>query len=137
MSLTLLVVMVVVGIAAVVAAVHMTGGTVTAAVQDADAARRRFAEDFGDVNVADVWLTEQRQAAFLALDDGRTGIVSAFGDRYLTRIAATGDPAMKIERDGCTVRIRLNDFTWQGGAFTFADEADAKAVARRLGARVG
>lgn len=134
MSLTLLVVMVVVGITAVVAAVHMTGGTVTAALPETEAARRRFADDFGDLDAAQVWLTEQRDAAFLALEDGRTGIVCAFGDRFLTRIASAGDPAMRAECDGRTVRIRMDDFTWPGGPFTFAGEADALAIARRLGA---
>ncbi|WP_206075927.1 hypothetical protein [Mesorhizobium sp. Z1-4] len=134
MSLTLLVVMVVVGIAAVVAAVHMTGGTVTAALDGTEAARQRFASDFADMEVTETWLTEQRDAAFLALEDGRTGIVCAFGDRFLTRIASAGDPAMRVECDGRTVRIRMDDFTWHGGPFTFASEADALAIARRLGA---
>ena len=137
MNLTLLVVMVVVGITAVVVAVHLTGGTVTAALADAAAAKRRFASDFADLDITNVWLTEQRHAAFLALVDGRTGIVSALGDRFLTRIAAAGDPAMKVDRDGSTVRIWIDDFTWHGGPFTFAEEADAQAIAQRLGAKAG
>ena len=134
MSLTLLVIMVVVGITAIVVAVHVTGGTVTAALENAAAAKRRFADDFADVSVTDIWLTKERNAAFLALEDGRTGIVSALGDRFLTRIVDAADPAMRVELDGAIVRISINDFTWRGGPFTFADEADARAVAQRLGA---
>ena len=137
MSLTLLVIMVVVGITAIVVAVHMTGGTVTAALETAAAAKRRFADDFADVIVTDIWLTKERNAAFLALEDGRTGIVSALGDRFLTRIVDASDPATRVELDGAMVRISINDFTWRGGPFTFSDEADARAVAHRLGAEAG
>jgi hypothetical protein len=133
MSLTVLVVMVVVGIAAIVIAVHLTGGTVTARLDSADAAWRRFADDF-DVGIRDVWLTEERHAAFLALEDGRAGIVSALGDRFLTRIVLPGDPAMQVDLDGRTVKLRIDDFTWHGGPFTFASEQQAEAVAGLLGA---
>lgn len=132
MSLTLLVVMVVAGIAAIVVAVHLTGGTRTATLDGAEAARRRFAEDFADLGVRDVWLTEDRTVAFLALDDGRAGVVSALGDRFLTRIIGRGDLAGRPQRDGRAVCLRIDDFTWHGGSFIFASEEEAEALARLL-----
>jgi uncharacterized protein involved in tellurium resistance len=135
MSLTLLVVMVVAGITAIVVAVHMTGGTTTAALNDEEAARRRFADDFGDIGVDRVWLTESRNAAVLELDDGRAGVVSALGDRFLTRIVSAGDPAIGAEADGRTVSLNIDDFTWRGGPFIFAHEREAAAVARLFNAK--
>ena len=130
MSLTLLVVMVVVGIGAIVIAVHLTGGTQTATLDDAEAAKRRFAADFADLAIRDVWLTADRHAAILALEDGRAGIVSALGDRFLTRIVGSGDAAPVA--NGTTVSLGIDDFTWRGGTFTFASEREARAIAALL-----
>jgi hypothetical protein len=122
--------MVVVGIAAIVLAVHLTGGTRTATLDDAEAAKRRFAADFSDIAVGNVWLTADRHAAILALADGRAGIVSALGDRFLTRIVGSGDA--EAVADGPTVALRIEDFTWRGGPFTFASEPEAQAAADLL-----
>lgn len=129
MSLTLLVVMVVAGITAIVVAVHLTGGTRTAALEDAEAARRRFADDFAEIPVRQAWLTEDRRTAFMALEDGRIGLVAALGDRFLTRIVGSADRAGQPAVDGRTVKLRLDDFTWRGGSFTFRSEEEARAVA--------
>ena len=130
MSLTLLVIMVVVGIGAIVIAVHLTGGTRTATLDDAEAAKNRFAADFADTAVRDVWLTADRHAAVLALEDGRAGVVSALGDRFLTRIVGKGDA--KAVADGPTVSLGIDDFTWRGGPFTFASEREAQSAAALL-----
>lgn len=132
MNLTLLVVMVVVGIGAIVIAVHLTGGTTTATLDDAEAAKQRLAADFADVTIRDVWLTADRHAAILALEDGRAGIVSALGDRFLTRIVGPRDATVKADADGRTVSLSIDDFTWRGGPFTFASERDAQAAAALL-----
>ncbi len=133
MSLTLLVALVVIGITAIVVAVHLTGGTTTAVLDGADAAIERFAEDFPDFGVKQVWLAQNQSAAFLALDDGRVGIVAALGDKFLTRIAAAGDPEIRAEREGSTLRLRFDEFTWHGGPFEFASDEDAEAVAALVG----
>lgn len=128
MGLTLLVILVVGGIAAIVLAVHLTGGSRTARLADAAQARARFAEDFPDHAVRAVRLAGDGETAFLALGDGRTGIVQAFGDRFLTRVLAARDIAGLEKPDAVTVSVRLRDFTWTGGRFRFADPADADAV---------
>ncbi|MBO6719876.1 MAG: hypothetical protein JJ913_18130 [Rhizobiaceae bacterium] len=134
MSLTLLVVMVVVGVAAIVVAVHLTGGSNNATLSDAQAAKARFASDFADIGVETVWLTEDGTAAFLALEDSRVGIVAGFGDRFLTRILTAAEAGGVPVVDGRTVTLRMNDFTWRGGTFVFADEDQARAVAGLFGA---
>ena len=128
MSLTLLVVIVVVGIAAVVLAVHMTGGSSRAVLQDADAAVRRFQEDFPDARIDHVLLTADGSAAFLRIVPGRIGVVQAVGGRFLTRMVSTADLASRPRATGSEITVRFRDFTWPGGCFTFSGEESAKAV---------
>ena len=132
MSLSVLVALVVIGIALSVAAVHFTGGTTTATLAGADQALQRFAEDFPDERAAAVRLTADRRTAFLELDCGRTGIVHSIGDCFLTRIVTAPDILTLDVDDAGTISLRLADFTWKGGRFAFADSADAKAVAAAL-----
>ncbi|MDX8440739.1 hypothetical protein [Mesorhizobium australafricanum] len=131
MSLPVLVVLVVFGIALSVAAVHFTGGTTTATLATADQALARFAEDFPDEKPSAVRLTSDRHAAFLELGPQRCGIVQSIGDCFLTRIVAPHD-ILALAREGNVVSLKLNDFTWKGGQFVFADEAGAVAVAEAL-----
>ena len=131
MSLPVLVVLVVFGIALSVAAVHFTGGTTTATLAGAEQALARFAEDFPDERPKTVWLTADRHSAFLDLDPRRCAIVHSIGDCFLTRIVTPHD-ILALAREGNVVSLRLNDFTWKGGKFAFADEASARAAAAAL-----
>ncbi|RWB77533.1 MAG: hypothetical protein EOQ50_05615 [Mesorhizobium sp.] len=131
MSLPVLVVLVAFGIALSVAAVHFTGGTTTATLAGADQALARFAEDFPDDRPGAVRLTADNHAAFLDLGPQRCGIIQSIGDCFLTRIVTPHD-ILGLTRDGDVVSLRLNDFTWKGGRFVFASDADARAVAATL-----
>ncbi|MBZ9738306.1 MULTISPECIES: hypothetical protein [unclassified Mesorhizobium] len=132
MSLPVLVAIVVLGIALSVAAVHFTGGSRKARLADAAQARERFAQDYPDEEVTAVRLTSDGQAAFLELGRGRLGIVQVIGDCFLTRVVAPGDVAALTSDAANAITLRLADFTWKGGRFTFADAGDAKAVLARL-----
>jgi hypothetical protein len=134
MSLTFLVAIVAVGITAVVVAVHLSGGTRIATLENAEMAKQRFADDFADLAIRDVWLTEDREAAFLALEDGRAGVVSALGGNFLARVLRGDEFASPPARDGRTVILLLSDYTWRGGLFIFASEDEAQAVAELIGA---
>jgi len=131
MSLPVLVVLVVFGIALSVAAVHFTGGTATAKLDGADHALARFAEDFPDEKPGIVRLTADSHAAFLDLGPRGVGIVQSIGDCFLTRIVTPHD-ILALAREGDAVSLRLNDFTWNGGNFVFADDAGARAVEAAL-----
>ncbi len=132
MSLPLLAAIVVVGIAAVVYAVHRTGGSRVAALSDAEHAKRRFREDFPEIEVGNAVLTENGWTAFLELGEGRTGVVSSVGGRFLTRIVTDAD-ITELEPSGeRTLVIRFRDFTWRGGGFVFAAPQDAQQVAAML-----
>ena len=128
MSPALLVIVVAAGIAAVVLSVHFTGGSARAIIADDAAARERFRQDFPDLAVRSVHLVRDRDAAFLALEDGRIGVVYAVGGRFLTRVVGAGDlVGTPRARDG-SLPVRLRDFTWPGGVFAFADAEEAQAV---------
>ncbi|NGN44416.1 hypothetical protein G6N74_25415 [Mesorhizobium sp. CGMCC 1.15528] len=128
MSLPVLVAIVVVGIALCVLAVHLTGGSKGSSITAADDAKRRFGEDFPEEAVWTVRLTADGKTAFLELDGDRTGIVQTFGDKFLTRIITQSDVVSLTSPDPECLSIRLKDFTWAGGDFTFANAADASAV---------
>lgn len=132
MSLPLLVIIVTIGIAATVIAVHMTGGSKRAALENADEARQAFAADFPDETADTVVLTENGQSAFLPLADGRIGIVQSFGDGFFTRIVSANDVAEIKLREPAIVSIRFKDFTWTGGHFSFAEPRVAQDVASWL-----
>ncbi|MBK8456751.1 MAG: hypothetical protein IPL47_06295 [Phyllobacteriaceae bacterium] len=131
MSLPVLVALVVGGISAIVVLLHLTGGTRDARLADAEAARARFAADFLEETAERIVLAGDGNAAFLVLSGGRTGIVQAFGDRYLTRIHAPGedDIAPKGEAD---LALSTHEFAWRGGTYRFASAAERDAVAARL-----
>ena len=135
MSLGLLAVMVVIGVSGVVLLVHLTGGSRRARLEGELAARTRFGVDHPDLAIVAAYLTQDGDAAFLALEDGRVGIVAAAGDRFLTRLVGAPDLAGTPRVTGATLMLRLRDFTWPGGAFTFAGEGEARAVAALFAAR--
>ncbi|ESY78732.1 hypothetical protein NKI77_04615 [Mesorhizobium opportunistum] len=134
MSLPVLVVLVVFGIALSVAAVHFTGGSRTAMLAGADQALSRFAEDFPDEVAAKVQLTADARTAFLDIGRGRIGIVHSVGDCFLTRIVTASDVSVSDSDETNTILMRLADFTWKGGSFRFASAGDAQALMNALGA---
>lgn len=132
MTLPVLAAMVVIGVAGIVLAVHLTGGSRPARLSGEMHALQRFGEDFPEERIQCVVLTQDGATAFLLLDRGRTGIVHGFGDRFLTRVIGSGDVAA-MEGDEHGLRLRLRDFTWKGGMFQFADAAAAARVRTALG----
>src|SRR5690606_4597471 len=103
MSLTLLVVIVVVGIAAVVLAVHLTGGSARAVLKDTEAAVRRFQDDFPGSRIDRVLLTADGSAAFLHIVPDRIGIVQAVGGKFLTRMVSAVDLACRPRAAGTEI----------------------------------
>lgn len=128
MPLPLLVVIVVVGIAAVVIAVHLTGGSRVSVLRDEAAARERFALDYPGIGVERVWLTADATAAVIETSDGRVGLVKALGGRFLTRLIGSADLAGPPRATGSRLALRLRDFTWPGAVFEFAQPEHALSV---------
>lgn len=132
MSLPILVAMVAVGISLTVLAVHLTGGSRPASIEDAAHARRIFALDHPEARIGAVRLTADGRSAFLGLDDGGTGIVHVFGDCFLTRIVRPADMMFVASGDPAALTLAFRDFTWRGGTFAFADRSVADDVRRML-----
>lgn len=119
------------GVALIVFLVHATGGSKVAALSSADAAQQRFADDFPTVATGPVIMTQTSNAAFLPLDDGRTGLVHAIGDSFLTRLLEPGS-VVQAKASGARLDLRFADFTFPGAAYDFADAQTAALVAARL-----
>ena len=131
MSLPLLAAMVAGGVGLIVALIHFTGGSRVAELADADAARTRFLQDFPAEAPRAIFLSSDRHAAFLDLGRGRVGLVHAVGGRFLTRLLRPADLA-SLRRSDAVVQLRLADFTFAGGSYTFADVPQAQAVEAML-----
>ena len=132
MSLPVLVAIVAVGIAVIVLAIHLTGGSKVALIESEAQAKARFAEDFADQHVSAVHLTADRHSAFLELGRDRTGLVHSIGARFLTRLLLPSDIASCRRAGDSALLLRTADITFSGGNFQFADSAAADRVALLL-----
>lgn len=134
MPIEILAAMVVAGLAIAIGAVYLAGLSKPAKLSDAGQAKARFAEDYPRESVAECRLTAASGAAFLRLDSGRIGLVTAFGAKFVTRLFEP--PQIRAETDGDTLRLAAPDFTFRQTSFVFADAAEARRVAEWMnGAR--
>jgi hypothetical protein len=132
MSLPVLVAIVAIGIAVIVLAIHLTGGSKVALIESQPHARTRFAEDFPDERIVAIHVTGDRRSAWLELDRGRVGLVHSIGARFLTRLFRPAD-IVSLRRAGETgLLLRTGDITFAGGRFDFADAATAGRIASLL-----
>jgi len=132
-SLAVLAALVAVGVGLIVAAIHFTGGSRSASVASADAARERFAIDYPRERSTTVEITADRRSAFLALAGGRVGLVHAVGAKFLTRLLGPGDVDAVEIRDDRTLIVCFTDFTFPRARCTFESADAAAVVARGLG----
>lgn len=132
MSLTVLVTVVVAGIALVVIAVHLTGGTSDAKINDHDTALARFAVDFEEETIDEIYITTDAQTAFLLIGSGGLGIVHSIGDKFLTRRLGPEDILQADQSGEKRIELRLGDFTFKGGLFSFDNPGAAAAILARV-----
>lgn len=130
MNLAILGLMVVVGVASIVALVHFTGDRRNFAHESDEYARAVLAADFPDEQLGEVLMTADRKTAFIALVGGGVGLVHSVGARFLTRLLKGGMP---VERDGeAGLKIRFRDLGWSGGTFVMQDAAAADRLQAML-----
>lgn len=132
MSLPILLIAVVIGISIIVAAIHFSGGSKAVTIASTEQAVARFQDDYPEQPIGAVWLTVAADAAFLELSNGGTGVVQAFGDRFVTRSLAPRDIAACSRVAATGVSLRITDFTFPGGEFVFSDAATADAIVAQL-----
>lgn len=111
------------GISFIVGLVHVTGGSRKARLENADAALRRFAEDFPEAAATAVVLTRAGDAAILGLSGG-AGVVQAVGDCFLTRLLKPGE-VNKLAVSGASVDAAFADFTFPKARWMFAGPDEA------------
>lgn len=111
MPLQILVPLIVVGLVAVLAAVHFSGGSTPPPPMDDEAAAQRYLEDYPNDRVTEIIFDAHRQVAVLVLDrDGEIGLVQRIGKHSLTRrLTRTNLVSMK-QVDG-RLELVLRDFT--------------------------
>ncbi|MEZ5872120.1 MAG: hypothetical protein R3D32_09775 [Nitratireductor sp.] len=109
--MTILVPMILVGLALVAVAIHLLGLSKDVFISTISDAIRLLETDFPDAIVEEAILASNGKAAILKLEDGSAGLVEAMGDRYVTRVVARND-VRQVERKGdCELVLRLADFT--------------------------
>ena len=132
MPLPILVAVVGIGIAAIIIAVHLMGGTVVAEFTSLDEAIDRFRIDYPEAKVAACHISKKRRDAVLELADGHVGLVHAIGSKYLTRLIRGGQMAARATGTG-TVEIDTHDITWPRARMEFEDQETARNVAELIG----
>jgi hypothetical protein len=115
------------GVSLIVYLVHAAGGSRTAMLANTSAAIARFAEDYPDEVPSSVHLTKDNSAAFLALPEKTVGLIHPVGDCFLTRII-TADDVKNISASAENLTLKIADFSFTGGAYKFASEAERQAV---------
>lgn len=132
MPLEILVIVVVVGVLLIVIAVRLSGTSRPFELADENDARAVFLSRFSEERPGECIVSADRKAAFLRLESGRTGLVAAFGSRYICRVVGPGD-VKKIEQDGRgRTTVRFADFTYPGGRYRFCGSEQAIKVANWL-----
>jgi hypothetical protein len=131
MGLAILGIMVVVGVAAIVAAVHYTAPGEAAGLPDDAVLRDILLEDYPDVAPGQVIRSVDGHTAFVELGEGGMGIVRRMGGRHITRVLPAGSAAVRMEGDELV--LRFGDLGWDGGRFAFESPDAAAAVARLIG----
>ncbi|MHA3914333.1 hypothetical protein [Halovulum sp. GXIMD14793] len=111
---------VVLGIAAVVLLVHMTGGTMTRHIDDLADAQAIWAGDHPD----EARIDDLGHAALVHLNDGRRGVIRAFGDDAVVR-HLDGSPEVADQPDG--LLLHMDDFIAPAIRVVLADEDDRAA----------
>jgi hypothetical protein len=127
MSLEILVILVVVGVSAVVAAVRLSGVSRQRAIADARQAKSLFAARYPDELPRECLRASDEKAAFLLLPDGRIGLVSVFGARYVCRLFERKDIQFR-QRGDEEITLRFPDFGFPGGTYRFARVEDTQRL---------
>ena len=128
MSLMILAVLVVIGVGGVVLAIHLSGGTITVALESEKAAIERFTEDYPEADVRRTIISSNNQTAILALGDGGAGVVHAIGDRFLTRHMSEVGPYVVQPEGDIILSLQLDDISWRGARIEFESQFDRNAA---------
>ena len=131
MSLSLLVAIVVAGLAAVISAVQFSGG-LRAGMLDDDSVRDIWKREFVDDAVVTIIGSDDRKAAVVTLIDGSAaGLVRQMGAHHIVRRLSRGSVRrVTIKKD--RLNLRLNDTTLPFFTIVLTDTDRRAKLARQL-----
>ncbi len=130
MPLSVLVTVVICGIALVVLTVHLTGGSRVAHIESDKKAVDRFTKDYPEAEPVRCIISVNRRDAVVELADGHVGLVHAIGSHFLTRFVASDEISARLHQSRkCTVDLLIHDLTWPRAQMTFGDDETAQYVA--------
>jgi len=128
MSLGALIVVVAFAVILVVGVVHFTGGSRRKTTRDHGEAILEFARAYPGEAIRSVILTEDGEATFLRLADGKTGFMQTMGRHHVARLILPGDVGVQPIEDQPGLRIEFHESTLKGGDYIFASTEDAAEV---------
>lgn len=132
MPLHILALLVVFGLAAIIAAVHFSGGSRNIPPMTAEQACERFMQDHQTFDLADCHVADDgRTALIFAKDRGQGGLVLQMGDRLVTRRLGPELLTSVTEIDN-GLHLALQDFTLPRATIFLATQANRQALAQRL-----
>ena len=132
MPLYVLAILVVTGVALIVAVVHFAGGSAAVEPIDEQSALDRFALDFPNCEIERVVVSSDREAALLFLKGAReTGLVQRMGRRSLTRML-TAEMLKNVDESDAGLRLHLKDFTLPSTELHFFERSEFGNVKKRL-----
>ncbi len=107
MSLWITLIIVVVGIAGIIALVHFTGGSARVRLESKAEVLEMWNSEFPDHPALGALLEPSGFAALIDLGDNGTGLLWAMGNKAAGRVLTTGS----LKQDGVILRVRLPDIT--------------------------
>ncbi|MDF1609899.1 hypothetical protein PZ897_17075 [Hoeflea sp. YIM 152468] len=128
MSLGALIVVVACGVLLVISAVHYFGGSRIAATRDHGEVILEFARAYPGEAIRSVTMTEDRQASFLRLADGKTGFLQTMGRHHVARLILPGEVTVLPLEGQPGFHVKFHDSTLKGGNYIFASTEDAAEV---------
>ena len=129
-DLPTLVVLVVGGIALVVAVTHLTGGSQGGELSSDAQVREIWALDHR-IHVSEVARSDDASAALLALADGSLGLVFVLGDRFVCR-TLSADTVRSAHAHGDRLVVRLRDMGASRIVLRWTDATTRNAWQQRL-----
>ena len=112
---------------------NRAGGQLASEADAIEQFRREYSEIEAS-ELADVVLTADRRAAFVAVASGETGFVYGLGDRFIVRRLRPDDIADLLRESEKALKIRFREVTLRPMRFEFANAAARDFVLQSLSA---
>lgn len=132
MTLPVLALVVVVGLALIIGVVHFSGGSNTGPALTEKMVEDRFQEDLPNETVVSVLMSDDRKFALLNLKDStKMGVVKSMGSMIVTRLL-DANSLKKIAAEGNVLRLHMGDFTLRSVELVIEDEHRRDQMLKQL-----